>query len=59
MRILIAGVLLLLLAACSDEAPESHVWQSQTDAIKKAENVNKIVMEQAERQREAIEQQSR
>lgn len=59
MRILIAGVLLLLLAACSDEAPESHVWQSQTDAIKKAENVNKLIMEHDQKQREAIEEQSR
>lgn len=56
--ILLASV--LLLAACSDDQQDKgHVWQEQTDTIQKAEDVNKLIMDTHEKQREAIEQQSR
>lgn len=51
---------LLLLSACSDDRePGDHVWKEQTDAIKKAEDVERLLMETDERRRELIEQQSR
>ena len=48
-----------LAAACTSEEPEStagkHVWQEQTDAIKKAQQVEDLVEETAKKQREAID----
>jgi outer membrane PBP1 activator LpoA protein len=48
-----------MLAACSTEAPEENVFKGQTDAIGKAEDVNKLIEEAAEQQREAIDAQGR
>lgn len=60
MRRLIAVLLMMTgLTACSGEAEDAgHVWQEQTDALKQAEEVNQVIMDKAERDREAIEQQS-
>lgn len=49
----------VLLAACSDDqSDQGHVWQEQTDAIQKAEDVNKLIIETDQQRRETIEQQS-
>lgn len=60
MRRLIAVWLMITgLTACSGEGEDiDHVWQEQTDALKQAEEVNQVIMDKAERDREAIEQQS-
>ncbi|MGH8625959.1 MAG: hypothetical protein ACREYC_12045 [Gammaproteobacteria bacterium] len=55
---------LLCFAACSTgedktDQPAEHVWKEQTDAIKKAKEINRIIESQAEKQRQAIENQSR
>ena len=59
------------LAGCSksgEEATESttpaqptadHVWSDQTRALEKAKEVERMLQEAAERQRQAIEEQSR
>ncbi len=49
----------LLLTACSGEAPEENVFKAQTDAIGKAEDVNKLIEEAAAKQRAAIDAQDR
>ncbi|MCZ6893468.1 MAG: hypothetical protein O7H40_05405 [Gammaproteobacteria bacterium] len=48
-----------LLAACSGEAPEENVFKAQTDAIGKAEDVNKLIEDAAAKQRAAIDAQGR
>lgn len=54
----------LCFAACStgenktDQAA-GHVWKEQTDTIKKAKEINRIIESQADKQRQAIENHSR
>jgi len=48
-----------LLTACSGEAPEENVFKAQTDAIGKAEDVNKLIEDAAAKQRAEIDAQSR
>lgn len=53
-----------LLAACSTSENETgqaveRVWNEQTDATKKAKEINKIIESQADTRRQAIEDQSR
>ncbi len=52
---------LLCFAGCSTSENETGhpVWNEQTDAIKKAKEINKIIESQADAQRQAIEDQSR
>lgn len=57
-------LVLLCFAACSTSENETgqavkRVWNEQTDAIKKAKEINKIVESQADARRQAIEDQSR
>ena len=57
-------LVLLCFAACSTgedktDQPAEHVWKEQTDAIKKAKEINKMIDSQADEQRQAIENQSR
>ncbi|MGH8655012.1 MAG: hypothetical protein ACREYE_23850 [Gammaproteobacteria bacterium] len=40
-------------------SPVEHVWKEQTDAIKKAKEINRVIESQADEQRQAIENQSR
>lgn len=47
-----------VLVSCTGEPPERTVFEDQTDAIGKAENVNKPIEEAAETQRRAIDAQS-
>ncbi len=54
---LLAGTLLVLVA-CGDK-PQENVFKGQTDALGKAEDVNRMVQEVDQVQRAAIEQQSR
>lgn len=58
-RTFLVLALMALAAACTSEEPESaagkHVWQEQTDAIKKAQQVEDLVEETAKKQREAID----
>ncbi len=54
-----AVALAVLVTGCSGEAPQENVFKDQTDAIGKAEDVNKLVEEAAAAQRAAIDAQSR
>ena len=49
----------VVLTACSGEAPEENVFKARTDAIGKAEDVNKLIEDAAEKQRAAIDAQGR
>lgn len=53
-------LIMALIAGCSDqkagEERTEHVWQEQTDALQKAEDVDQLVQDAAKRQREAIDQ---
>ena len=57
MQKLIILVFVLGLAACSsdDPPPEDHVWRTQTDALKKAQQVEKKTLEHAERMRQQLD----
>lgn len=52
----LAGV--LVLTACSGEAPEKTVFNDQTSALDKAASVNETVEAAAAAQRRAIDEQS-
>lgn len=59
MRLILTISLVLMIAACSDDRQEQgHVWHEQTEAIQKAEDVNKLIMETEQKHREAIDKQS-
>ncbi len=40
-----------------DKKMEDHIWKEQTDTIRKAEAVNQLIQDAAERQRQMIENQ--
>lgn len=48
-----------LLVACADETSDAQVLKSQTEVIEKAADVNQLIEDTAQEQREAIEAQSR
>jgi len=50
---------MLVLGACSSEEPAStdHVWKEQTQTIQRAEEVEATLMQAAEDQKKAIEEQ--
>ena len=48
---------LLALAACSSDAPPEAALKTQTDALHKAEDVNKLIDDTAAKQRQAIDEQ--
>lgn len=53
------AVLLLLLGACADDAaPPAKVLTEQTQAIDKAADVDQLIQDAADAQRQAIDQQS-
>ena len=52
----VAGIA-ALLASCTGEPLERTVFEDQTDAIGKAENVNQLIEDAAEAQRQAIDAQ--
>jgi len=51
--------LIIFLSACSEdkEASGDHVWKEQTDTIDKAKQVESMLMDAAEKQKKAIEEQ--
>ena len=52
----------LIIKGCLDSERKNagdHVWKEQTDTIKKAEEVNQLILDAAEKQRQNIEQQSK
>ena len=51
--------MIIFLTACSEDKETSgeHVWKEQTDTINKAKQVEAIIMDSAEKQKQAIEQQ--
>ena len=58
----IISAVLLLTGACSGDKSNSstheNVFKTETDAVKKAQQVESQVMKQAEQQKQAIEQQT-
>jgi len=56
--VLSLSVLMLSLAACSDEPPANNVLSEQSAAIDKAEQINQVLDQAAEAQRKAIDTQS-
>ena len=66
MRYLFLILIVILLSSgiikgCLDNERKNagdHVWKEQTDTIKKAEDVNQLILDAAEKQRLDIEQQS-
>lgn len=63
MKTLMTLIFLLGLAGCSGEDETAgkgdHVWKEQTDTIKKAEQVEGMVMDAAKAQRDAVDNQER
>ena len=62
MNAIIMGFLIsmiIFLSACSEDKETSgeHVWKEQTDTINKAQQVEAIIMDSAEKQKKAIEEQ--
>jgi len=51
--------MIIFLTACSEDKETSgeHVWKEQTDTINKAKQVEAMIMDAAEKQKKAIEQQ--
>lgn len=51
--------MIIFLTACSEDKETSgeHVWKEQTDTINKAKQVEAMIMDSAEKQKKAIEQQ--
>ena len=43
----------------SSKKTSGHVWSEQTNAIGKSQEVDQVIQQAADRQREAIEQQSK
>lgn len=67
MKVLITSITIVLgslLAGCSDQdrvdrvshdgAQSEHVWKEQTDALQKADDVNKLMLETDQKRREAL-----
>ncbi len=50
----------LLLAACTGESrePGDHVWQTQTDTLHKARDVERLLQERGDEKKRAIDKQS-
>jgi len=50
----------LFVGGCSGDQSDTgdHAWKEQTDALKKAEQVEDQILKQAEQQRKSIEQQT-
>ncbi|MDH5648370.1 MAG: hypothetical protein OEY67_01835 [Gammaproteobacteria bacterium] len=57
MRKALSVLVVLVLAACSSDEPppEDHVFRTQTDALKKAQEVEKKTLEQADRMRQQLD----
>ena len=51
--------MIIFLTACSEDKKTSgdHVWKEQTDTINKAKQVEAMIMDSAEKQKKAIEEQ--
>lgn len=51
---------LLLLAACTGESrePGDHVWKTQTDALQKARETERLLQERSDEKKRAIDAQS-
>ena len=64
MRYLLLTLLIafLFIGGCSDgkdKKTENHIWKEKADTIKKAEAVKQLMQESAEKQKQAINKQSR
>ncbi len=59
MKLLLVVFAMLCLVACSDDnkVPEGeHVWKEQTEMIDKAKDIEALINQSAQQQRELIEQ---
>ena len=57
-KFLLAAAALLLLNACDTEPPEKTVWDEQLKTMDKARDAEQQVLDAAELQRKAIEEQT-
>jgi uncharacterized protein YcfL len=57
-KFLLAATAVLLLIACDTEPPEKTVWDEQLKTMDKARDAEQQVLDAAELQRKAIEQQT-
>ena len=63
-RLVIAIPFCVILSACDNEreevehASQPHVWQGQVDALDKAKEVDNVLKESADRQRQMVDQQT-
>ncbi len=57
-KFLLAAAALVLLNACDTESPEKTVWDDQLKTMDKARDAQQRVLDAAELQRKAIEQQT-
>ncbi len=55
--LLVAFLLLNGFPELEDKKMEDHIWKEQTDTIRKAEAVNQLIQDAAEKQRQLIEKQ--
>lgn len=56
-KLIIMMVCAFGMAACSsdDPPPKDHVWKTQTDALKKAQELEKKTLEQADKMRQRLD----
>ncbi len=50
---------LFLVVGCSDNKVEDHVWKEQTDTIEKAKEVEQLIQNTFQQQKQNVDEQSR
>ena len=61
MRYLLLSLLttILFVVGCSDNKVEKHVWKEKTDTIEKAKEVEQLILDTSQQQRQKMDEQSR
>jgi hypothetical protein len=49
----------LFLVGCSDNKVEKHVWKEKTDTIEKAKEVEQLIQNTVQQQKQSIDEQTR
>ena len=50
---------ILFVVGCSDNKVEKHVWKEKTDTIEKAKEVEQLILDTSQQQRQRMDEQSR